>query len=140
MFVCAATQEGRVGVATPMKKSGAAEKSSPFPGEQDFLRERGAQNTSRMKRPAASQTQTTAGRRGLKRPAAAAGKGEALPAKGWGSEGDRRSESAANRSWTWADSHPRAFRSIPSLERECLPSLKRLSHPSLRARSCQACF
>ena len=94
VFVCAATQEGRVGVATPMKKSGAAEKSSPFPGEQDFLRERGGPNTSRMKRPAASQTQTTAGRRGLKRPAAAAGKGEALASQGLGSEGDRRSESA----------------------------------------------
>lgn len=57
-------------VSTPMRKTVTLGKSSPFPCEGDFLREIDIEKAPCMKRPAASRKETTACRRGLKRPAA----------------------------------------------------------------------
>ena len=106
-------------VSTPMRKTVAVGKSSPFPCEGDFLRERDIEKAPCMKRPAASRKETTACRRGLKRPAAAGHVEKASGSQALDPEGkDLSKPGGKSRKDLLAGSPSLAASSHPNLERK----------------------
>ena len=104
-------------VSTPMRKTVAVGKSSPFPCEGDFLRERDIEKAPCMKRPAASRKETTACRRGLKRPAAAGPMEKASGSQALDPEGKDLSKPGARKDLL-AGSPSLAASSQPNMERK----------------------
>ena len=93
--------------------------SPPFPCEGDFLRERDIEKAPCMKRPAASRKETTACRRGLKRPAAAGHVEKASGSQALDPEGkDLSKPGGKSRKDLLAGSPSLAASSHPNLERK----------------------